>query len=441
MYGCQQDLIKNSDALSFLEYLCTTANKLINCGIYLARQYYFKCNYIVGKYDLEKQLKQNQNFKFLFAQAAQQTLRRVAESFKSYKELSKKYRNGELENRPRLPNYRKKGGLGVITYPKQALRLKGDNVRIPLGLKVKAAFGVDAFLLPFPTNLDFKSIREIRILPRNGCFYVEWVYKLLPQSPQWGELDKSKVLGIDHGLDNWLTCVSNAGTSFVIDGKHLKSVNQWYNKQIATIKENKPQGFWSKRLSRITEKRNRQMRDAVNKAARIVVNHCLENGIGRIVFGWNKGQKDGIDIGAKNNQKFVQVPTAKLKKRIKQLCELYGIEFVETEESYTSQASFLDDDFLPIFGAKPDSWKASGKRVKRGLYRTQNGLLVNADCNGAANILRKVSTKLGFLPNGVSRGDVNAPLRIRFWLPSVSCRAQSRQAEVWISSEAPRSMK
>ncbi len=95
------------------------------------------------------------------------------------------------------------------------------------------------------------------------------------------------------------------------------------------------------------------MRDAVNKAARLLINYCLENGIGRIVFGWNKGQKDGIDIGAKNNQKFVQVPTAKLKERIKQLCEQYGIEFIETEESYTSQASFLDDDFLPTFGAKP----------------------------------------------------------------------------------------
>ncbi|MGK7926670.1 MAG: RNA-guided endonuclease InsQ/TnpB family protein, partial [Spirulina sp.] len=344
MFGCQQNLIKDSENLPFLEYLCSTANKLINCGIYLARQWYFKCDYITGKYDLEKELKPNPNYQFLYSQAAQQTLRGVAESFQSFKELSKKYHKEKLENRPRLPNYRKKGGLGVITYPKQALKLKGDNIRIPLGNKVKAAFKVDAFFLPFPTNLDFKKIREIRILPRNGCFYVEWVYQLECQKI---ELDKDKVLGIDHGLDNWLTCISNIGTGFIIDGKHLKSVNQWYNKQIATIKEGKPQGFWSKRLSRITEKRNRQMRDAVNKAARLVINHCLENGIGRIVFGWNKGQKDGIDIGAKNNQKFVQIPTAKLKERIRQLCELYGIEFVETEESYTSQASFLDDDFLP----------------------------------------------------------------------------------------------
>lgn len=414
MFGCQQNLIKDSEKLPFLEYLCRTANKLINCGIYLARQWYFKCNCITEKYDLEKELKQNKNYQFLYSQAAQQTLRGVAESFKSFKELSKKYRNGKLENRPRLPNYRKKGGLGTITYPKQALRLKENGVRIPLGKTVKAAFGVDAFLLPFPTNLDFKKIREIRILPRNGCFYVEWVYKLESQQV---ELDKDKVLGIDHGLDNWLTCVSNVGTSFIVDGKHLKSINQWYNKQIATIKENKPQGFWSKRLSRITEKRNRQMRDAVNKVARLVINHCLENGIGRIVFGWNKGQKDGINIGAKNNQKFVQIPTGKLKDRLKQLSEQYGIEFVETEESYTSQASFLDDDFLPTFGEKPESWKPSGKRIKRGLYQTKNGFLVNADANGSVNILRKVAAKLGFSLDGVSRGDLTTPLRVHFWLP------------------------
>ncbi len=412
MYGCQQEFIKSPENVPFLEYLCTTANKLINCGIYLARQWYFKFGYIAGKYNLEKQLKSNINYKFLHSQAAQQTLRGVAEAFKSYKELSQKYNQRELADKPQLPKYRKKGGMGVITYPKQALKLEKGKVRVPLGKKVKALFKIDSFFLNFPTNLEFKEIREIRIVPRNGCFYVEWVYKLKADKPQ---LDNTKVLGIDHGVDNWLSCISNVGTSFMIDGKHLKSKNQWYNKQVATIKENKPQGFWSKRLARITEKRNRQMRDAVNKTARLVINHCLEHDIGGIVFGWNKRQKDGIDIGAKNNQKFVQIPTSKLKERINQLCELYGIEFIETEESYTSQASFLDDDFLPTIGEKPESWKPSGKRIKRGLYQTQHGLLVNADINGAANILRKVATTLGFSLKGVNRGPLTTPLRVRFW--------------------------
>lgn len=412
MYGCQQGLIKNPENVPFLEYLCTTANKLINCGIYLARQWYFKLGYITGKYNLEKELKSNRNYQFLHSQAAQQTLRGVAEAFKSYKELSKKYNKGELTDKPQLPKYRKKGGMGVITYPKQALKLEKGKVRVPLGKKVKSLFKVDSFFLDFPSNLEFKEIREIRILPRNSCFYVEWVYELKADKPQ---LDKDKVLGIDHGVDNWLSCVSNVGTSFIIDGKHLKSKNQWYNKIVATYKEGKPQGFWSKKLASITEKRNRQMRDAVNKTARLVINHCLEHGIGRIVFGWNKGQKQSIEIGRENNQKFVQIPTAKLKERISQLCELYGIEFIETEESYTSQASFLDDDFLPTIGEKPERWKASGKRIKRGLYQTQNGLLVNADINAASNILKKVATTLGFSLKGVGRGTLIMPLRVQFW--------------------------
>ncbi|MEZ2248946.1 RNA-guided endonuclease InsQ/TnpB family protein [Microcoleus sp.] len=225
-----------------------------------------------------------------------------------------------------------------------------------------------------------------------------------------------KALGIDHGIDNWLTCVSNSGTSFIIDGKHLKSINQWYNKRVATLMEGKHNGFWSHQLARLTEKRNRQMRDAVNKAARLVVNHCIKHRIGVIVFGWNKRQKDSANMGKKNNQQFVQIPTARLKNRIAQLCEQYGIKFVETEESYTSKASFVDRDFLPTIGEKPDGWKETGRRVKRGLYRTgAKNWYINADCNAAANILRKVETMLGIDLDGVCRGALTAPSRITFW--------------------------
>ncbi|HEY9803143.1 MAG TPA: transposase [Leptolyngbyaceae cyanobacterium] len=194
------------------------------------------------------------------------------------------------------------------------------------------------------------------------------------------------MLGIDHGLNNWLTCVSNLGTSFIVDGKHIKSLNRWYNKQVATIKENKPQGFWSNKLAAITEKRNRQIRDAINKVARIVVNHCLDNRIGRIVFGWGQGIKQEVNLGKKRNQQFVQIPTARLKERIEQLCQQYGIEFVETEEANTSAASFVDGDTLPKHGEKPDNWKSSGRRVKRGLFRTAMNWYINADCNGVSHV-------------------------------------------------------
>ncbi len=146
------------------------------------------------------------------------------------------------------------------------------------------------------------------------------------------------------------------------------------------------------------------MRSAVNKAARIVINHCLENKIGSIIFGWNQGQKDSADMGKKNNQSFCQIPTARLKDRIEQLCKQYGIDFIETEESYTSKTSFLDNDVLPKFGAKPEGWKSSGTRIKRGLFKTSTGIKINADCNGAANIIRKVAMMAKFDLAGIGRG-------------------------------------
>ncbi|MCI3281895.1 RNA-guided endonuclease TnpB family protein, partial [Synechococcus sp. PCC 6717] len=363
MFGCQQVLLNpNNELKGVMEFVCSEANKLTNQGIYYARQLHFKTGQWIGKHSLSYEYKTSKHFQALYSQAAQQTLISVYESFKSYRALLKLWRGGELAEKPRMPNYRKKGGLAVVSYPKQALKLVDGMIRVPLGQLVKVWFQIDSFTVPMPSNLKFEDIKELRILPRNGCFYTEFVYRLKPVQ---ADVDPMRALGIDSGLNNWLTCVSNVGTSFIVDGLHLKSLNRWYNKQIAKLKEGKPQGFWSKRLAQLTEKRNRQIRDAVNKAARIVIDHCTRNRIGRIVFGWNPRQKDGSNLGKKTNQKFVQIPTARLKERIAQLAEQYGIEFVETEESYTSQASFVDGDFLPTFGEKPDSWKSSGKRTKQ----------------------------------------------------------------------------
>jgi putative transposase len=413
-YGCQQVLIHaDRDIQAIFEYLCSESNKVYNCSLYYARQIYFKTGRLVNRAAICNEMAQSKNRHFgaIYVSAAQQPCNAVAEALKSFRELMKLWKRGELAEKPKLPKYRK-GGLFTVSYPKRWLKLTEQGIRIPLGNQVKAWFGIDAIFLPMPSNLDWQQIKEVRILPRNGCFYAEFVYPVVSMQVR---LDPSKALGIDHGLNNWLTCISNCGTSFIIDGLHLKSLNQWYNKRIATLKENQPQGFWSKQLASITEKRNRQMRDAVNKAARLVINHCLENGIGRIVFGWNQGQKDGANMGRKNNQKFVQIPTARLKTRIAQLCEQYGIEFVETEEAYTSQASFIDGDSLPKHGEKPVGWKSSGKRVKRGLFRTAANWYINADCNGAANVLRKVATMLGIDLSGVGRGELTAPSRVHLW--------------------------
>ena len=411
-YGCQQVLISPDKELrAILEFVCEQSNKLANCGLYYSRQLFFKTGKIPSKAELHRLLKSNAHFQALYSHVAQQTLTTVFESFRSFIGLLKGVKGGTVEQRPKLPGY-KKNALKLVTFPRADVKLKNGQLRFPLGTKVKAWFGIDAFYLPMPSNLKYSDLKEIRICPRNGCFYAEFIYSVEEIKV---ELDFEKVLGIDPGLNNWLTCVSNTATSFIVDGLHLKSLNQWYNKRVSVLKKNQPKGFWSKQLGGITEKRNRQVRDAVNKAARIVVNHCLEFQIGSIVFGWNKGHRQEINLGSKTNQKFVQIPTARLKDRIAQLCKQYGIKFIETEESYTSKASYVDGDFLPVFGSKPEWWKASGRRVSRGLYQASSGLKINADANGAANILRKVAVKLGFNLSGISSGELIAPLKIRLW--------------------------
>ena len=426
MFGCQQVLLhSDNETKAIIEYLCHESNSLYNCSVYYARQIWFKIGKIVSGFDLTAQMKNNKHFHAGYASAMQQTCLSVGEAFKSFKQLLAKSKKGELNQKPRVPNYRKPGGLFTVTYPKKWLKLVDNLIRFPLGNQVKAWFGITEFFLPMPSNLEWSDIKEIRILPRNRQFYAEFVYQT---EKSIIEIDKSKVIGIDHGIDNWLTCVSNVGTSFIIDGLHLKSLNQWYNKTVANIKEGKPQGFWSNRLAAITEKRNRQMRNAVNKAARIVINHCIDNKIGTIVFGWNQRQKDSADLGKKNNQKFVQIPTAKLKGRIAQLCEQSGIVFVETEESYTSKTSFLDNDVLPTFGAKPEGWKSSGIRITRGQFRTSTGIKINADCNGAVNIIKKVAAIFKFDLSGVGRGALSAPKKVLLWTLQKSPRLQTGES-------------
>ena len=434
MYGTIQVKLNVSDeVMAYLVHQCQHSNSLINSTIFSIRQAHFetcprrtffdkdgifrsgfKLRAVKASYtELCRSMKANIHYKLLGGQCAQQTLKGVVESFSSFNQLLRLFFKGET-NQPRMPHYRKRGGLAPINFPAQALQfnIETGECKIPLSQEnaeaVKEQFGITQLWINGCYGIKPEQIALVRILPRNGCFYAEFVYKAKAYQ---SDLDPGRVLGIDPGLNNLLTCVSNIGKSFIVDGRKVKSLNQFYNKRVAFLKQGKPQGFWSDELASITEKRNRQIRDALNKAARFVINWCLTNRIGIVVFGWNQGNKDGIQLSKRNNQQIVQVPTARLKARIEQLCEQYGIQFVETSESYTSKASFLDGDFLPTFGAKPERWKPSGKRVRRGLYRTAVGRLINADCNGAANILRKVATQLDINLAKVGRAVLTLPKR------------------------------
>ncbi len=396
--------------------LAQFSNNLYNVGTYESRQEYFTSKKILTYPKVYAKAKGNENFGLLYSQAAQQTLKSVAEGFKSFRELSRLSNRGELAFRPKVPRYRKKGGLFQVVYPAQNLKALGATIRVPLGKGGQTQFGKKYLFVPLPKRLHGKQIRELRLIPKGGLWYVEYVYKQTDVADRC-DLHPGRVLGIDPGLNNFATCVSTTGRSLIFSGLKLKSINQWYNRQRSRLQQivdlqTKNPGFQTRQLIRITQKRNRQTRDFINKTARRLIQFCQDEGINTIVFGANKRQKDSIELGKKKNQEFVQLPHCKLKARVKNMCEQYGLRFIETEESYTSKASFLDNDFLHTYGEKPEQWKPTGKRIRRGLYRTGSGELVNADCNGAANIMRKVSTKFGLDLSGVGSGALIAPVRL-----------------------------
>ncbi|NJM70567.1 MAG: IS200/IS605 family element transposase accessory protein TnpB [Scytonema sp. RU_4_4] len=272
------------------------------------------------------------------------------------------------------------------------------------------------------TNENYKllatdiRINEIRVYPRFDArlFDVADIYESADEQIQ----DAHKVMEINLGVNNLAACISSAGTGFVIDGKRLKAVNQWYNKRAAKLQFHKDkQGIKgiTHQQARITDKRNHFVQDYLNKAARYIINHCLSHGIGKVVVvGFNPGMKQEINLKSRNNQNFVQVPIAVLRLKIQSLCERKGIVLVEQEQSYTSKSSFVDSDPLPVWNTdNPVEFQVSGKRVKRGLYRTKDGHLINADMNGAANILRKYfSSTLNELILKENKSCLSQPVRV-----------------------------
>jgi putative transposase len=423
--GVQQILIHpDPETKAILQYLCEQSGKHYNNGVYFARQTFFKTGKLLtGKFDLdfEPTVAKTAVAQSLPSTPAQQTLRSVTEAFKSFKSLRDLHLKGQLHFKPKAPDYLKGSKLFKVAYPNsggQRPKLVDGWLQFSLGLTVRRWFGLSEFLLPMPSNIDIAAVKEFTILPKNGAFYLELSYEVKPQVHR---LDHHQALSIDLGTaDNLAACVDTLGNSLLIDARAMKAMNQLWNKKVATRKEGKPAAYWDSWLDRATRKRNHQMRDGINKAAKLIIDHCLEQGLGTLVLGWNEGFKAKANMGRLNNQKFVQMPLGKLKGRLIQLCELHGIRFEATEEAYTSKASYLDGDSLPRFGEKPEGWKASGKRVRRGLYQSADGSMVNADLNGSANILRKVASKLGIDLNRLGRRCLTTAARTRLWqLPTV----------------------
>lgn len=364
-----------------------------------------------GVFKITKQI----DYKSLPSHSNQHIMKQLYQDYESFFSSIKEYNvhPEKFKAKPKIPKYAPKDGRKIVIFSNQTCVIKNDKyLKFP---KTKDMLNID--------KLGFKgSLKEVRVVPRSGNYIVEVVTQLRKDEPQ-KSLELNNIVSIDLGVDNFVTIVNNIGLPPVlVKGNIIKSINQQYNKLRADYysklrmgMEPKEGQFTSKKLQRITFKRNSQIKDYMHKVSRFVVNYCVANNIGTLVVGKNKSIKNEINIGGVNNQNFVLIPHALFIDILTYKCQEVGINIIITEESYTSKASFLDLDEIPVYkqGDKT-KYTFSGKRIHRGLYKSKNGILINADVNGAYNILRKVNPQV--FAEGVA-GFVSTPAVITIKYP------------------------
>lgn len=387
----EKHVIKTSSPYySMLQDYTHKAKNLYNHANYLIRQEFFTNNKWLRYGQLDKILRGDLVYddyrQMPSAQSAQQLLRLVdkvwVSFFRSIKDWSKN--PDKYQGKPKVPKYKSKDGKYVLVLTSQDVKLKNSLLKFPRkfdGFEVKPRF------VELSNFVDFK---QVRIVPNYNSLCVELVYTV--EIPDNNSEDNGCYLGIDIGLDNLATVVNNKGYEpFVINGKGLKSINKYYNKQMSyyrSISKKVNNKDYTNRLARITEKRNLKVNDCLHKASRRIIDYAIENNYNTIVIGNNKNWKQKSPLSKVVNQSFIGLPHAKLIVLLQYKAQDVGINVVLTEESYTSGTSFLDDE-LPV---KVNYNKK--RRVSRGLFISNKGIKINADVNGAYQILRKVFPKV-----------------------------------------------
>ncbi len=403
----------SKDEYKILRELCRASKNLMNEAIYINRQYFFREGKYLGYEKTYAILKASENYRILNSNMAQQSMKIVDGMFASFIALLRLVKKKQYDSRAvKIPHYLPKDGYAPLIV--QQFTIRNQIFTLPYSKQYGAEHS--KLTVKVPPILEGKKVKYIRIIPKNNArfFEIQYVYEAIEAQR---ELDKHKALAIDFGLNNLMTCATSEGDTFIIDGRRLKAINQWYNKEnarLASIKDKQRYGkkptFRQRQLAR---KRKLRVNDYISKACRKVINYCFLHNIGVLVCGYNVTFQRNAHMGKVNNQNFVNIPYGEIRQKLAYLCKLYGIDYHEQDESYTSKASFWDKDEMPIYSAgNTQKYEFSGSRIHRGLYRTANGYSFNADVNGALNILRKsnVVSLLGLY----SRGGLATPLRIRF---------------------------
>ena len=371
----ESHILKQTKELNDLTF---KTKNLYNKANYIIRQEFIKNGKYLSKFEMFTISKDLEEYKTLPVRISRGVLRTLDANWLSFFSCIKKWKKNKIlfKGRPKLPNYLdKKGKFTALFYENAILKPNKKNPK---------SVGLSSLKQRLEVQTKNKII-EIQIIPlKNGKYKANIIYnyeeKILKK-------DNKQYCSIDLGVNNLMTVTSNKKGSkpYIINGRPLKSMNQYYNKKKSELQSKLPKNqFNSNKINELTFKRECKINDYLHKASNYIIDYCLRNELNTLIVGYNEFWKQKINIGKKNNQNFVQIPFYKLVWFLKYKCQKYGVNFIKQEESYTSKCSFFDNEEI----TKHNDYK--GKRIKRGLFKTENGNLINSDVNGSFNILKKV---------------------------------------------------
>ncbi|HEY7348753.1 MAG TPA: transposase [Ktedonobacterales bacterium] len=387
----EQHVIGKSDPrFAAIDAAAFKAKNLYNAANYLVRQAFIFERRYIGYAELFHLLKHHDAYTALPRKVSNDILRQLDKNWRAFFAACEAYREdpGTFTGRPKLPKYKDKTkGRFLLIYDRQAIsrRALARGILAPSGLAIEV-------------QTAHKAVKQARIVPRIGFSVVEIVYEQAEAAPSG---NPALYAAVDLGVDTLAALTSNKGgfVPHLVNGRVLKSYNQFYNKRRAELQEALGYVGTTARMERLTTKRTRRINHYLHAASKTIISLLVSEGIGTLVIGKNLLWKQEIELGRVNNQHFVQIPHARFIKMLRYKAELVGIAVKVQEESYTSKASFLDLDPLPVYDPKQENNHVfSGKRVERGLYRAKNGRRIHADVNGSYNIGRKA------FPNSFGQG-------------------------------------
>ena len=384
MNRVEKHIIKsNNKYYKMLDEYCFKSKNLYNYANYIIRQEFINNGKWIRYNDLDKMLKKEDNnydYKNMpLGSSAQQCLKLLDKNWKSFFASIKDYNNNPSKylGRPKLPKYKSKNGRNVLILTNQNCKIKNGYIKFPKKFKG----------LLIKTKIR-NGLQQVRVVPKDKYLVIEIVYKIEDVEPL---VDNGRYVGIDLGLDNFATITNNCGLiPLIINGKGLKSINQYYNKQIShykSIAKRVNKLDYTNRMSQLTNKRNNKVENYIHKASRFLVDYCKDNEINTIIIGNNNNWKQNSKMSKKVNQNFISIPYYNFIQKVQYKAEEFGIKVVITEESYTSGTSFLDNE-LPI----KENYNKN-RRKYRGLFVSNNGIKMNADANGSYQIIKKVFPK------------------------------------------------